>query len=52
MRQISMFDMMKSDFGKDNLDREQKIENVIDSIRQKYGSSIINRAALIKNMEK
>ena len=41
IKQISMFEKSKSD-------KEQKIENVMDTLRQKYGSSIINRAALIK----
>jgi DNA polymerase-4 len=47
--QISMFDMIKSDSKKDNQERDNKIEAVLDDIRQKYGSSIIKRAVLMKN---
>ncbi|MHC6178924.1 DNA polymerase IV [Clostridium sp. JNZ X4-2] len=49
IKQISMFDMMKRDCEKEHLDKDNKIEDVIDAIREKYGSSIIRRAALIKN---
>ena len=52
IKQISMFDMMRGTYEKNNNDREQKIENVIDTLRRKYGSAVINRAALMKKGKK
>lgn len=50
--QISMFQLPEINHGKNDIDKIDKIENAINTIRQKYGSSIINRAILMKKNDK
>ncbi|RBP66649.1 DNA polymerase-4 [Alkalibaculum bacchi] len=45
--QISMFDLPKANVPKDNLEKTAKLEKALDAIREKYGSSTINRASLL-----
>ncbi len=45
--QISMFDLPKANIPKDNLKKIATLEKTLDAIREKYGSSIVNRATLI-----
>lgn len=40
----SMFQLPEISHGENGIDKVEKIENAIYIIRQKYGSSIINRA--------
>lgn len=46
--QISMFQLPGMSHEKNDIEKFDKIENVITNIREKYGSSIINRAILMK----
>jgi DNA polymerase IV len=46
--QISMFQLSEINTEKNDSEKIDKIENAVDNIRQKYGTSIINRAVLIK----
>jgi len=48
IEQLSMFKMSEVSPSKEKLEKLEKLENTIDDIREKYGSSIINRAVLIK----
>ena len=50
--QISMFQLSEMSNGQNDVDKIDKIENTIDVIRQKYGTSIINRAILMKKNDK
>lgn len=50
--QLSMFQLPEISHGKNVIDNVEKIENAIYIIRQKYGSSIINRAILMKKNNK
>lgn len=43
-----MFKMSEVSLSKEKSEKLEKLENTIDDIREKYGSSIINRAVLIK----
>lgn len=49
--QISMFQMPEMIHEENDKDKTDKIETAINTIRQKYGSSIINRAILIKKQD-
>ena len=51
-KQISIFNMLEADHEIDSVDKIDKLEIAIDNIRQKYGSSIINRAILMKKDNK
>lgn len=54
-QQISIFNMKEvkcNEDSKRDKDKVDRIENAIDSIRKKYGHSIINRAILIKKNDK
>jgi DNA polymerase-4 len=44
-QQLSMFDPKAENEGSDKQDR---LENALDSLRDKYGKSIVNRAVLMK----
>lgn len=46
--QISMFQLPEINIEKNDAEKVDKIENAVDVIRQKYGTSIINRAILMK----
>lgn len=50
--QLSMFQSTEIHNETENKEKADKIENAIDIIRQKYGTSIINRAALMKKKTK
>lgn len=50
--QITMFELSDTNHKNDGTDKEDKIENAIDTIRQKYGSSIIKHGALMKKEDK
>ncbi|MFL0196716.1 DNA polymerase IV [Clostridium sp. WILCCON 0269] len=50
--QISIFNMLETVNEKNDLDKIDKIETTINNIRQKYGSSIINRGILMKKGNK
>lgn len=50
--QMSMFQLPEMNDDKSDVDKVDKIETAINAIRQKYGSSIINRAILIKKSDK
>lgn len=49
--QISMFQLPEMVHEENDKDKVDKIETAISTIRQKYGSSIINRAILIKKQD-
>lgn len=51
-KQISMFDLMETDCKNLKSAKEDKLESTIDAIRQKYGTSIISRAALLNRKDK
>lgn len=46
-KQISMFELFEIDDTKKDLEKVDKVETAIDAIRQKYGTSIINRGILL-----
>ncbi|MFL0195405.1 DNA polymerase IV [Clostridium sp. WILCCON 0269] len=46
--QISIFNMLEVEHERNGVDKIDKLETAINDIRQKYGSSIINRAILMK----
>lgn len=51
-KQISMFQLPEISDEKNDTDKTYKLENTVDVIREKYGTSIINRAILMKKKDK
>ena len=50
--QLSMFNMPVSGLAVDTSEKLDRLENTIDEIREKYGTSIINRAVLMNKKKK
>lgn len=51
-KQISMFDLLEINADKITTNKVDRVESAIDVIRQKYGSSIINRGILMNKNNK
>ncbi|MFA6940834.1 MAG: DNA polymerase IV [Clostridiaceae bacterium] len=51
-KQISMFQLPEIKDEKNDMEKIYKLENTVDTIRQKYGTSIINRGILMKKKNK
>ncbi|RQD68846.1 MAG: DNA polymerase IV [Tindallia sp. MSAO_Bac2] len=50
-RQMSMFDSLNIDSPENKLNNSYKIDEVMDSIRKKHGSTIVSRASLIDKQD-